>query len=38
MDAQTQANEVRAQLLKLQHLEMPELTEKSQPSRKNQTA
>ena len=28
MDAQTQSNEVRAQLLSLQHLAMPELTEK----------
>src|SRR5574344_1084073 len=28
MDAQTQSNEVRAQLLNLQHLAMPELTEK----------
>ena len=28
MDAQTQPNEVRAQLLNLQHLAMPELTEK----------
>ena len=28
MDAQTQPNEVRTQLLNLQHLAMPELTEK----------
>ena len=28
MDAQTQSNEARAQLLNLQHLAMPELTEK----------
>ena len=28
MDAQTQPNEVRAQLLNLQHLALPELTEK----------
>lgn len=28
MDAQTQANEVRAQLLNLQHLGIPDLTEK----------